>query len=68
MLAQTALKYDLEVKKDGHVELNVPFLPGEHVTVFVVQAGDSFHDLVGAAESSLGFWDTPLDDEDWNNA
>ena len=68
MLAQTALKYDVEVKKNGQVALNVPFPAGAHVTVFVVQASDLFNDLAEAAESTLGFWDNALDDEDWNNA
>jgi hypothetical protein len=68
MLAQTALKYDVEVSKDGHVELDVPFPAGARVTVFVVEAGDAFGDLLLASESSLAFWDNPLDDEDWNNA
>lgn len=68
MLAQSALKYEVRVQKNGHVELSVPFPPGEHVTIFVIQAGDSFFDLIGAAESSLDFWDNPLDDEDWNHA
>ena len=27
---------------------------------------DEFADLVAAAGSSTGFWDNPLDDEDWN--
>lgn len=68
MLAQTALKFEVEVKKDGQVELAVPFPAGAHVTVFVVEAGEPFQDLMSAAESSLDFWDNPLDDEDWNNA
>jgi len=68
MLAQTALKYEVEVKKDGQVELTVPFPEGSHVTVFVVDAGDAFADMLYAAQSSLEFWDNPLDDEDWNNA
>lgn len=68
MLAQTALKYDVEVTENGQVELAVPFPPGAHVTVFVIEAGESFNDLMGAAESSLAFWDNPYDDEDWNNA
>jgi hypothetical protein len=25
-------------------------------------------ELVAAATSSLGFWDNPIDDEDWNDA
>jgi hypothetical protein len=68
MLAQTALKYDIEVKQDGHVELDVPFPAGVHVTIFVVGTGDSFDDLLTASESSLDFWNNPFDDEDWNNA
>jgi hypothetical protein len=68
MLAQTALKYDVEVNKDGQVELVVPFPVGAHVTVFVVDAGDAFADLLYASQSSTDFWDNPLDDEDWNNA
>jgi hypothetical protein len=68
MLAQTALKYDAEVNKNGLVELAVPFPVGAHVTVFILEAGESFTDLLSASESSLAFWDNPLDDEDWNNA
>lgn len=64
----TALKYDVEVNANGVVELAVPFPAGSHVTVFVLEAGESFIDLLFASESSLAFWDNPLDDEDWNNA
>ena len=63
MLAQTALKYDVEVTENGQVELTVPFPAGSHVTVFIVEAGESFNDLMNAAESSLAFWDNPYDDE-----
>jgi hypothetical protein len=66
---QTALKYEVEVQDQGHVELNVPFASGTRVVVFVIQEqDDTFEDLVVAAQSSLDFWDNPLDDEDWNNA
>ena len=68
MTAQTALKYDVEVNENGRVELTVPFPPGAHLTVFVIETGDVFDDLVSAAESSLDFWNNPWDDEDWNNA
>jgi hypothetical protein len=68
MLAQTAFKYDVEVSKDGQVELAVPFPAGALVTVFVVDTADAFADLLYASESSLDFWDNPIDDEDWNNA
>jgi len=67
MTRQTALKYDIEVKKDGHVEFAVPFAAGAHVVVFVIEAaGESFDDLLSAAQSSLNFWNNPYDDEDWN--
>jgi hypothetical protein len=66
---QTALKYTTEVMEDGRVELDVPFPPGARVTVFVVvEPADSFADLLLAAQSSLDFWDNPVDNEDWNNA
>ncbi|HEU0292382.1 MAG TPA: hypothetical protein VFR47_06580 [Anaerolineales bacterium] len=68
MLAQTALKYDVEVSENGHVDVAVPFPAGARVIVFVVEAGDTFTDLVQASQSSLAFWDNPLDDEDWNDA
>ncbi len=68
-MALTALKYDLEVKDEGRVELRVPFRPGSHITVFVVEEpADSTADLMAATQSSLAFWANPLDDEDWNNA
>jgi hypothetical protein len=68
-MVQTALKYDLSVPADGHIELHVPFPSGAHVTVFVVEEpAERFDDLLAAAESSLNFWDNPLDDEDWNHA
>jgi hypothetical protein len=68
---QAALKYEVEVRQQGRIELQTPFAPGERITVFVIRhmpADDTFEDLVAAAESSLAFWDNPLDDEDWNNA
>ncbi len=66
---QAALKYEVEVQEHGHVELQVPFAAGVRVVVFVVpEPQETFTDLMAAAESSLAFWDNPLDDEDWNNA
>ena len=68
-MIHTALKYDVQVDEDGRVDLHVPFPPGSHVTVFVIQElSDSSDDLLQASESSLGFWYNPFDDEDWNNA
>ena len=68
MIAQKALKYDVEVQENGHVQVDVPFPVGAHVTVFVVESGDTFDDLLAASESSLDFWNNAFDDEDWNNA
>ena len=65
----TDLKYEVEVGDQGRVELIVPFAPGARVIVYVRPEGhECVADLTAAAESSLGFWDNPLDDEDWNDA
>ena len=67
-MAQTALKYDLEVKEKGRVDLHVPLPPGARVTVFVIEKSmDGLGDLISAAQSSLDFWDNAYDDEDWNH-
>ena len=69
MVHQTALKYDAEVLDEGRVELHVPFDPGARITVFIIkEPADTFNDLLLAAESSLGFWDNPYDDDEWNDA
>ncbi|MCP4418643.1 MAG: hypothetical protein GY805_18640 [Chloroflexi bacterium] len=68
-MPQKAFKYQVEVSSEGHIELDVPMPPGTHVTIFIVEESEElFTDMVSASESSLGFWDNPLDDEDWNNA
>lgn len=68
-MQQTALKYDTEVKDGGRLELDVPLAPGVHVTVFVIESPNGVsRDLLSASQSSLEFWDNPLDDEDWNDA
>ena len=65
MLSQTALKYDLEVKENGQVQFQVPFPRGSRLVVFVLEADLSREtdDLLAAAQSSLDFWDNPIDDE-----
>jgi hypothetical protein len=69
VMPQTAFKYELEVQEGGKVELNVPLSKGTLVAVFVVEESeDDFGDLISAAQSSLDFWDNPIDDEVWNNA
>ena len=65
----TAFKYKLNVQEGGKVELSVPLPKGTRVAVLVVEESEAdFSDLVLAAQSSLGFWNNPIDDEVWNNA
>jgi hypothetical protein len=63
-----AWTYEAEVDDHGRIELITPLPPHSRVVVFVLERPDTFADLTAAAQSSLGFWDNPLDDEDWNNA
>jgi hypothetical protein len=64
--ARRALHYEIEVSDQGRVEVSVPLPAGARVTVFVIpEQRESLSDLMAAAESSLDFWDNPLDDEDW---
>ena len=68
-MAQQAYKFTVEVGPNGTLELQVPIPAGTHVEVLVLAPEtDQFDDLVHAAQSSTGFWDNPLDDEDWNDA
>jgi len=63
------IKMDVVVGQGGRVELTVPLPAGTPVEVLVLDRGsDDFRDLMEAAQSSLGFWDNPMDDEDWNAA
>ncbi len=63
----TAYKADATVGPGGKVELSLPLAPGTAVQVIVfVPGADEVADLTAAAGSALGFWDNPLDDEDWN--
>ena len=68
-MQQIALRYDTEVKDGGRLDIDVPLAPGVHVTVFVIESPNGVgSDLLSASQSSLEFWDNPLDDEDWNDA
>jgi hypothetical protein len=63
----TAIKTAATVGPDGRLQVDVPLPPGTTVEVIVfVPAPDDFADLVSATSSVTGFWDNPLDDEDWN--
>lgn len=68
-MPQAALKYEVEVEPSGRIALDVPFAAGSRLVVFVIEEpADTFDDLTAASRSSLGFWDNPEDDEDWNDA
>lgn len=59
----------MEVSDDGRLELENPLSKGTRVVLFVVrESPDDFSDLTGASESTLEFWDNPIDDEEWNDA
>ena len=63
-----ALKYHSIVKEDGTIELPaVPLPQGLRVEVIILPEEESF-EMMQAAESSLKFWDNPIDDAIWNNA
>jgi hypothetical protein len=63
------LRYDIEVPSNGRVEVQLPLPAGSHVTLYVVEnAAPECDDLVSASISSTEFWDSPEDDEDWNDA
>ncbi len=68
-LPDTALQFPAQVTPDGKIEVTVPFPPGTQVVVYIVEESlEEGADLTSAAQSSLDFWDNPLDDEDWNRA
>ena len=64
-----AFKYHAEVKENGTVELpKLPFKKGEKIEIIILPESEESFDLMSASESSLNFWDNPVDDEIWNNA
>ena len=68
MTSSTRLTFEAEVDESGRVAVVTSLPPKARVTVQVTPHSDEFITLVQAAESSLSFWDNPLDDEDWNDA
>ena len=63
-----AYKYHSVVKENGTIELpKLPLPKGARVEVIILPDEESF-EMMQAAESSLKFWDNPIDDAIWNNA
>ncbi len=68
-MPQNAYRFEANVGPQGKLEFSVPIPEGTAVEVLVLTPeSDDFSDLVSASTTSLGFWDNPMDDEDWNNA
>ncbi len=67
-MSREMLKFNTRVRKNGRVELDVPLPEGTRVSVLVAKSKEDFKDLALAAQSSLTFWDNPIDDAEWNNA
>jgi hypothetical protein len=64
-----ALRLETRVRKDGRLRLpRLPLRPGTRVEVIILEQEADGEDLLRAAESSLSFWDNPVDDEVWNEA
>jgi hypothetical protein len=66
-----ALKFETRVTHRGTVRLpRLRYKKGTPVEIIVLvrEAEDEFAELIRAAETSLEFWDNPIDDEVWNDA
>ena len=61
--------YHLKVMENGKIEIPpVPLENGKKVEIIIFPEGNfKVPELLKASESSLGFWDNPVDDEVWNN-
>ena len=56
----------MEVSDGSRLELKNPLSKGARVAPFVVrESPDDFSDLTKASESTLEFWDNPIDCEEW---
>jgi hypothetical protein len=66
-----AIKYSTSVLSGGKIELDDIDMPeGTPVEVIVLAHGapEQLSDpLAAASESSMAFWDNPIDDEVWNS-
>lgn len=64
-----AVRLEAKVEKDGRVRLpRLPLRPGTRLEVIILERDAGADDFLRAAESSLSFWDNPVDDEVWNEA
>ncbi len=63
-----ALKFFATVSEDGRIELpELEKLKGRRAEIIILPLEEEeLEDLLRASESSLDFWDNPVDDEIWN--
>ena len=63
-----AFKYHSVVKEKGVIELpEIPLPKGARVEVIILPEEES-SEMIKASESSLDFWENPIDNSVWNNA
>ena len=63
-----ALKFYASIGEDGKIDFpELGKLKGRKAEIIILPLEGSFEDLLMASESSLEFWDNPIDDEIWNN-
>ena len=59
----------MEVSDGDRLELKNPLSKRIRVVLFVVRESPvNFSDLMQASESTLEFWDYPIDEGEWNDA
>ena len=64
-----ALKYHSVVKENGTIDLpKLPLAEGQRVEIIILPEDESPVELMAASESSLKFWDNPVDDKVWNDS
>jgi hypothetical protein len=64
-----ALKFYVKIGKEGRIELpELGELKGRRAEIIILplEEEENMEDLLMASESSLDFWDNPIDDEVWN--
>ena len=65
-----ALKFYVKVGEEGRIELpEFGKLKGRRAEIIILplEEKEDIEDLLMASESSLDFWDNPIDDEIWND-
>ena len=62
------LKFYGKIKKKGKIELSeLGKFEGRKAEIIILPSEEDIEELIKASESSLDFWDNPIDDETWNN-